>query len=295
MENRQRGPALLSLIGAMTLFGSIGVFTHYLPLPSGVIAFGRAAIGALLLLAVFLLTRKKLDFGAARRALVPLLFSGAALGFNWILLFEAYRYTTVTRATLCYYMAPILILLAAPLFLSEKMTKKSAICILLALGGMVLLSEPTTLLSGGGDAMGIIYGLAAAGLYATVVIFNRKMKEVAAETRTLVQLGISAVILLPYILLTQEASSLLSATVPDLLLLAVLGIFHTGIAYTLYFGAMGRLATGTVALLSYLDPLLAILFSALFLQEYPSPFTLLGGALILGASLLGEWTPRKKK
>ena len=119
-NNRQH----LALIAAMTVFGTIGIIRRLIPLPSGAVALTRAVIGALFLVAFLLVRRQKPSGSAIRRNLVPLGVSGVFLGFNWVLLFEAYKYTSVAVATLSYYMAPILLVLAAPLFLGERLTLK---------------------------------------------------------------------------------------------------------------------------------------------------------------------------
>ena len=166
----------LALLAAMTIFGTIGVFRRFIPLPSGAIALVRAVIGALVLLGFLLLKRQKLSTLAIRRNFLPLLLSGVCLGFNWVLLFEAYKYTSVAVATLAYYMAPILLIFAAPFFLGERLTPKKGLCAAGALFGMVLVSG--VLETGIGNAKelrGIVMGLVAAVLYAAIVLMNKKM------------------------------------------------------------------------------------------------------------------------
>lgn len=284
----KNNPHRLALIAAMTVFGTIGVLRRFIPLPSGAVALTRAALGALFLLAFLLVRRERIALSAIRRNLLPLCLSGAFLGFNWVLLFEAYKYTSVAVATLSYYMAPILLLLAAPLFLGERLTLKKGLCVGVALLGMVLVSG--VLEQGIGNArelVGIAMGLFAAVLYAAIVLLNKKMTEIAPVDKTVVQFGVSVLVLLPYVLLAEEVS-LAALTPVSLLLLGVLGVVHTGLAYLLYFTALGRLKAGTVALFSYVDPVLAVLLSALVLKE---PMTLscgIGACLVLGAAFVSE-------
>ncbi|MBR7112388.1 MAG: DMT family transporter [Clostridia bacterium] len=278
----------LALIVAMTIFGTIGIFRRYIPLPSGAVALVRAVVGALLLLAFLLVKRQKPSARAIRRNLLLLLVSGIFLGFNWVLLFEAYKYTSVAVATLSYYMAPILLILAAPLLLGEKLTLKKGICAAVALLGMVLVSGVLdTGVRSAAELRGIAMGLFAAVLYAAIVLMNKKMTQIDAVDKTVVQFAVSALVLLPYVLLAEEVT--LAALAPvSVLLLLVIGIVHTGVAYLLYFGAVGKLRAGTVALFSYIDPVLAVLLSALVLKE---PMTLLcgvGACLVLGAAYVGE-------
>ena len=232
--------------------------------------------------------KKRPDVAAIKKNWLPLTFSGVLLGFNWVLLFEAYKYTTVAIATLSYYMAPIILLLVAPIFLGERLTAKKGACIAAAFVGMVLVSG---VLDGGEfsaqSLIGVLLGLAAAVLYATIVIVNKKTGEVAALDKTVMQFGVSVVVLLVYVLLSGGMPTV-APTLPQLLLLLTVGSVHTGIAYLLSFGTVPKLSAQTVALLGYIDPALAVLLSAWLLQQ---PITLLGGVgavLILGAAIVGE-------
>lgn len=278
----------LALIATMTIFGTIGIFRRYIPLPSGAVAFIRSLMGALLLLVFLLSKRQKLNILAIRRNLVPLLLSGMCLGFNWVLLFEAYKYTSVAVATLSYYMAPILLILAAPLLLGERLTAKKGICAVVALFGMVLVSGVLEAgVKNATELRGIFMGLLAAVLYAGIILLNKKMEGIDAVDKTVVQFAVSALVLLPYVLLAEEVS--LAALTPlSALLLLVVCVLHTGLAYLMYFGAVGKLKAGTVALFSYIDPVLAVLLSALLLKE---PMTILcgiGAILVLGAAYVSE-------
>lgn len=278
----------IGLIAAMCIFGSIGVFRKYIDLPSSIIALARALIGTVSLLIPLAMKRKEIDLSAIAKNCILLLLSGAALGFNWIFLFESYCHTTVATATLCYYMAPILIILLSPVLFREKMTIKKAVCIIIALVGILLISGVLDAgISGIGELKGIGFGLAAAVLYAAVVLLNKKISGISSLLRTVIQLGVSGVILLPYTLLTEEWGSL-ALDRNGIIMLAVVGIVHTGIAYALYFGSIKKLPAQTVAIFSYVDPVLAIILSALFLQEPMSLTGIAGSVLILGAAFLSE-------
>ncbi len=287
--------ARLQLISSMVIFGTIGLFVHYIPLPSSVIACARGLIGALFLLLVMVLRHKRPDVGALRKNALLLLFSGAALGFNWILLFEAYRYTTVATATLCYYLAPMFVLLASPIVLKERLTVRKVVCVLVALFGMVFVSGvANTGIPAPSELLGILLGVAAAILYACIVLMNKCMKGVSGNDRTVTQLGLSFIIVLPYILLTEDMA-LLQITPVSLGLLIFVGIVHTGIAYALYFGSLDKLSAHTAAIFSYIDPIVAILLSALLLKEQLGWTGVVGAVLILGSAFISELPEHEKK
>lgn len=285
--------AKYKLLGAMGIFGTIGIFVRYIPLSSAAVAFTRAVLGLIFLGAVVLLSGKKPDLSAIRKKLPILLLSGAAMGFNWVLLFESYKHTTVSTATVCYYLAPLLLLLASPA-LGEKLTPKKLICVATALVGLVFVSGVTEGgLPGIGELLGVLLGVGAALLYATVMFLNKKLSPIGAYDKTILQLGSAAVVILPYMLLTQPLT-MPAMTGGQWALLAVVGILHTGIAYTLYFGSMKDLNAQTIAVFSYLDPVIAILLSALFLREPMSAANIFGTVLILGSALYSELPERKK-
>jgi len=273
---------------SLFMFGTIGIFVRHIPLPSSVIAVARGVIGSLFLLLYLRRKRQSLSLPDIRRNGRILLLSGACMGINWILLFEAYHYTTVAIATLCYYMAPVFVILASAFLFREKLTPLKGLCLAGALVGMLLVSGVLQNgFAGSADTTGILLGLGAAALYACVVLLNKYLKNISAMDATIVQLGASAVVLFPYTLFTETLTDLaLSPTAA--ILLATVGILHTGITYAMYFGSMQHLKAQTVALYSYIDPLVAILLSALLLKEPLGATGIAGAVLILGSTLLSE-------
>lgn len=285
----------LTLAAAMVIFGTIGLLRRLIDLPSAAISCCRGLLGCLFLFLLQCLRGRKPDWAALWPKLWLLLLSGGMIGFNWMLLFEAYRYTTIAVATLCYYMAPVLLIAFSPLLFKEKLTGRQIVCVLLAALGMVLVSG---VLDGSGlddGAMnGIALALGSAVLYALITAVNRKyLGPVDAYDKTIVQLGAAGLVLVPYLLLTGGFAGLRVRPLSAGLMLLV-SLTHTAIPYALYFGAMVRLPTQTVALMSYLDPITALLLSALVLHEPLSPAGLAGAALVLGATLLSELWDRKK-
>lgn len=276
------------LIISMCIFGTIGILRRYIPLSSSLVALVRGMIGSVFLLLVCLLTHRTLDKQAMKQNLLLLALSGVGIGFNWILLFEAYNHTSVATATLCYYLAPILVILASPMVLKEKLTPKKILCTIVALMGMILVSGVAEAgFSGMAELKGIMFGLGAAFLYASVILMNKMMPGVPSYDKTIFQLSLASIALLPYVLLTENWESV-SLTPMALALLLVAGIIHTGIAYWLYFGSMDHLPSHTVALLSYIDPILAIFLSVLLLREPMTMAAGIGALMILGAAYISE-------
>lgn len=276
------------LIFSVSVFGTIGIFVRWIGLPSSVIALVRGAVGAAFLLLLARFRHAPIDRAALCRRWQLLLLSAAMMSFNWITLFEAYRYTTVATATLCYYMAPIFVTLISPVLLKERLTARKLLCVFLALAGMVFVSGvPQSGLPGPSEAKGILLALCSAALYAGVILINKYLAGVPAYDRTLLQLACAAAVMIPYILLTEDLSAM-SVTPLGAVLLLIVAVFHTGWCYALYFGSMTVLSAQTVALFSYIDPIVAILLSALLLREPLGWSGILGAALVLGSTLVSE-------
>ena len=284
--------AKIKIITAMVTFGTIGVFVRYIPLPSSIIALVRGVLATIFLLAVMAAGKRRPDGTAIRRNLALLVISGGLIGFNWILLFEAYNYTSVAVATLCYYLAPVFVIIASPFVLGEKLTLRKTLCVAAALAGMVLVSGVIQNYVSVGNIedlslTGVILGIGAGALYATIILMNKKLKDISSYDTTVVQLAAASIILVPYCLLTVDVG-LLAVTPVSVVLLCIVGIVHTGIAYVLYFGSIKELPAQTVAIFSYIDPILAILLSALLLKENMDMLSILGALLILGSTFVSE-------
>ena len=286
--------SIITFISSMLIFGTVGVIRRFIPLSSGFLAFSRGILGGLFLL-VFVIVRKKgVGTKIRPRDLVRLIITGAMIGVNWILLFEAYNHTTVAIATLCYYMQPTIVVLLSPIIFQERLTGKKAICAAISIIGMVLVSGVIGN-SGAqnGNLRGILLGLGAAAFYAAVVIMNKKNPEMDAYPRTTILLLSAGITMLPYVLFTHGFRSG-EFNVTAIVLLFVLGIVHTGIAYVMYFGSMDGMRLQSIAVLSYIDPVSALLFSALLLKEPLSVLNIIGAVLIIGSAMISEIQTAKK-
>ena len=284
MNKQLRTPKLMMAL-SMAIFGTLGPFTRQIAVSSGELAFYRAVMATVLIGLYLILTKQKLNLKDLGKDLILLLLSGVAMGFNWILLFQAYQYTTISIATLSYYFAPVIVTIASPILFREKLTKKGLVCFLMSTLGMALIIG----VGGGGEnnLIGILYGLGAAVLYATVILLNKSIKSVAGIHRTFLQFVSAALVLCPYVLLTSGVQlHLLSST--GWVCLLVVGIVHTGITYCLYFTSLKDISGQQAAILSYIDPLVAVLVSLVVLKEAMTPLQILGGLLILGFTLWNE-------
>ncbi len=280
--------SVVMIITSMLIFGTIGIFRRYIPVSSAFLAFSRGMLGSLFLLAFTRLSHKTAREKLPIRTALWLAVTGAVMGINWILLFEAYNHTTVAVATLCYYMQPTIVMLLSPFLFKEKLTLKKGICAFAAITGMILVSGVT----GGkgltaGSISGILFGLGAAIFYSAVVIMNKRISGIDSYQKTTIQLFSAGIVMIPYMLLTGGSGSE-RFDLPTVILLLIVGIVHTGIAYVLYFGSMDGLKVQSVAILSYIDPVSALLFSALLLKEPLSAIGMIGAFMIIGSAFISE-------
>ena len=284
---KQKNTSRIMLIVSMAVFGTLGLFVRNISVSSAELALYRAVMAAVLLSGYLLIIRKPIPFKEITKELPLLIASGVAMGFNWILLFEAYKYTTVSTATLSYYFAPVIVTLVCPFLFKEKMNIKKWLCFIMSTLGIVLITGLTDISFSSRHFIGILFGLGAACLYATVILLNKYIKGVAGLHRTVLQFYAAVLVLLPYVCLT-SGFSIGGLTDIGWINLLIVGLIHTGITYCLYFSSLKELPGQEAAILSYIDPLVAVIISVTILGEAMTVWQILGGILILGFTLWNE-------
>lgn len=282
----------LMLIASMTIFGTLGIFVRNIPVSSGELALYRAVLAALLIAVFLLLTKQRIPFANIKKEVPLLLASGVAMGINWILLFEAYKYTTVSVATLSYYFAPVIVTVVCPVLFKEKLTGKQIICFIMSTLGLVLITGIGDIGSGN-DFVGILFGLGAAVFYATVILLNKFIKNVKGIHRTFLQFLSAIVILVPYVIMTSGVT-LGNLNGIGWVNLLIVGLIHTGVTYCMYFSSLKELPGQKAAILSYIDPLVAVMISVTILGESMTLWQMIGGILILGFTLWNELPPKAR-
>lgn len=283
------GRARLAMIVSASVFGTLGLFVRRIEVASAELALYRAVLAAVFLLLFFLVRRKRLRLREIRKSLWLLLASGAAMGINWMLLFEAYQYTTISLATLSYYLAPVIVTALCPLLFHEKMTRTQVLCFLMSTLGVALIIGSGGLQGGGSDLRGIVCALGAAVFYAAVILLNKYIHGVTGLERTFVQFLTAILVLAPYVALTSGFHpEVLSAT--GWVNLLIVGFVHTGVTYCIYFSAIRTLPGQESSLLSYLDPIVSVLISVLLLGEPLAPIQIAGMVLFLGFAIANEFT-----
>lgn len=279
--------AKLNMIISMIVFGTLGIFVKNISLSSGEIALFRALIATLAIAFYQCISGKKMKFPSKKKERLLLLLSGAAMGLNWIFLFEAYRYTSVSIATLSYYFAPVIVMIVCPILFKERLTTKQIICFIMSTIGLVLVIGIGGLERHPTQLVGIGFGLSAAICYAIIILLNKFIKEVDGIERTLMQFFAAIIVLVPYLFMT-SGIHLDKIGYIGMLNLLIVGIVHTGITYCMYFSSLKVLKGQEAAILGYIDPLVAIIVSVSILGESINFTQIIGGIMILAFTLLNE-------
>ncbi len=288
MKKEMNAKAMLSI--SMAIFGTLGIFTRNIAVSSGELALYRAVLAAMLIAVYLVGTKQKINFKAIKKELFLLLLSGIAMGINWILLFQAYKYTTISLATLSYYFAPVIVTAVCPVLFHEKLTRKQIVCFIMSTVGLIMITGIGDI-GGGSDYIGILFGLGAAVFYAAVILLNKFIKNVEGIHRTFLQFLSAIVILVPYVIMTSGVT-LRNLDGIGWINLLIVGLVHTGITYCMYFSSLKELPGQKAAILSYIDPLVAVLISVIILGESMTIWQAMGGILILGFTLWNEISPK---
>ncbi|MFP5105878.1 DMT family transporter [Neobacillus sp. C211] len=277
----------IQFILSMIIFGTIGLVVRYIDLSSSERALLSSFIGCLFLLLIFFMIKKKISWNLVKSNALFLILSGIALGGNWIFLYQSYDHTTIANATLGYYFAPVFVMILSPFVLREQLSIKKIVCIGVAIIGMLMIVGEGVSAPRSDDILGLSFGLIAAAFYAALLLLNKFIKDMEKLELTIIQLGTTTLLLMPYVFLTSGFGifEVSSSSIPFIL---ILGIINTGIGFWLFFSGMEKLKGQSIAMLSYVDPFVAILISAIFLQEQMTIVQMLGGVLLLGSTFVSE-------
>ena len=275
---------MLKYIAALLLFGSNGIVASLISLDSSEIVMYRTLIGSALLIALYLLSGGRFTFYRQGRSFAFLALSGISMGVSWLFLYEAYRRVGVSVASLGYYCGPVIVMAVSPLLFRERLTKRKLLCFFVVLAGIVLVNSGA--LHEARSLAGMACALASAVMYACMVCFNKKARGITGMENAALQLSLAFLTVFVYVLLWQGVGVHIPAG--DIAPLLFLGLVNTGVGCFLYFSSIGAIPVQSVAILGYLEPLSAILFSVLFLRESMTPMQAAGAALIILGAIGAE-------
>lgn len=277
-------------LASLVLFGSNGIVASMIDLPSLFIVLARVSLGAALLVALVALSRSartSLQAPKHPRQALYLAVSGAALGVAWLFLFEAYRYVGVGVASLLFYCGPVIVMALSPMLFKTRLTAQKVL-------GFAAVTVGAFLVVGQGLGEGVSpWGLFLGAMSAVMVIFSKKVTRIGGVECSAIQLCGSLAAVAVYLGFSAATGSI---ELPSAAMLAHLnvpaalciGLVNTGLGCYMYFSSMGELPVTRVAVCGYLEPLSAVVLSALLLGEAMTPANVLGAALILGGAIYSE-------
>lgn len=274
----------LKLLFSVLLFGSSGIIASQIHMGSYEIVFLRTGIGSLLLAILFFSRKRNCSFGKNKRDSLLLLLSGMCLGGGWIFLHEAYQQIGVSISTLVYYTAPVVVMMLSPFFFQEKLNGKKVSGFLVVLCGMLLINGQTA--QAEGSLLGMFCAVMSAGMYVLMLISNKKAESIKGMENAVWQLLFSFLTVAVYLFLQQGAK--INIPTEDRIPVLLLGLINTGLGCYCYFSSIGHLPIQTVAVCSYLEPLSAVVLSAVLLGESMTALQILGAGMLLGGAFFSE-------
>lgn len=273
----------------MALSGTIGAIVMESGAAAPAAAFARCLVGGLILV-VWSAGRgwlRPVRLGLSKRDFGLISLGGVLLVANWVLLFASYSLSSISVGTVVYHTQPLLLVGLAAAVLGERITRSHLVRAVIAFGGVAAISLGAQGIGGEPVRLsGIALALGAAVFYAGATLIAKQLSHLRPHVVAAIQLGIGTVLLAPALLITP-----LPMTAAGLGWLLLLGTVHTALMYVLMYSSVGKLPTGTVALVSYVYPLVAVLVDVL---AYGHRVTPVEGAGML-AVLLAAVAPRKAK
>jgi len=271
----------LEISVAAVIAGSVGLFVKRIDLPASTITFGRFLFGCLALLALRA-GSGSLTCPRGKKSVGLLLLTGLLTAMAWLTFMSAFKYIPVANTVLLAFCSPVIITFLAHRFLRERVQGIAVAALVLATAGAALIALPGARAMSQDDLIGMALAVSSAWLGAAETIAIKKVdKSLSSEVLNIYRYGVAATFLLPFVL-----PNGLSMTWKAFLLTLALGVVHTALAGTIYVLGLRKAEVHKASILGYLEPLSATVLAWLFLSEYPSLFTVLGGGSILLASYL---------
>lgn len=272
---------LLSTHLAVAFFGLAGVLGKLTGLPAPLIVLGRVVYAGCALALVVAVRGVPLR-PKRRRDGVLLVAQGGVLALHWTAFFQSINVSNVAIGLLSFSSFPLFTAAIEPVVLRQRPSRVQIVAAGIVLVGVYLLVPSPSLRNS--DTVGVLWGLLAGATFAVLSVMNRLLgRGYPSIAISLYQDGTAALVLLPVLLVAHPAALFTWRTQ---ILLATLGLVCTALAHTLFIEGLRSVTAQLASLIASLEPVWGILFALLLLNEVPTGRTLLGGAIILVATLL---------
>jgi drug/metabolite transporter (DMT)-like permease len=271
--------SLVEIHSAVLLFGLAGLFGKWLTLSPFLIVLGRVFFASLALILILALTKQSLII-SPRKNYLYLLLLGVILSVHWLTFFKSIQVSTVAVGLLSFSTYPVFTTFLEPLLLKEKLNKANILFSLICFAGVFLIVPRFSL--GDSTTVGVLWGALSGLTFALLTILNRKLsQQLSSLLVAFYQDYFSTLFLVPFYFILQP-----TLFARDVFLLLILGVLCTAGSHTLFIKGMKKIKAQTASLVHTLEPVYGIIFAFLFLGEFPSRRTILGGVIILGAQAL---------
>lgn len=276
--------AFIKYLSALLLFGLNGIVASHIALNSYEIVFLRTLIGSLLLIFLFLIGKGKFHIRLHKKDTCFIILSGVAMGTSWMFLYEAYQQIGVSLASLLYYCGPVIVMIVSPFIFKEKLTAPKIIGFVTVLLGIILVNGNAV--AENNSIWGMFCGVMSACMYFFMVTLNKQSKNITGMENSVIQLVVSFLTVAVFTVVKQGFG--IDVRSEDWIWILVLGMLNTGIGCYLYFSPLAKLPVQTVAICGYLEPLSAVFFATILLDEKMSVLQIIGAVCIIGGAMIGE-------
>ncbi|HHH0184501.1 TPA: DMT family transporter [Yersinia enterocolitica] len=279
MKIKTRG--VVEMIAAMLISGTVGWPVIASRQPAVTVVFWRCVFGAFaMFIACFVLGLLKRGV-LTRQHIAIAIIGGITLVLNWVLLFGAYSYASISVATVTYHTQPFMLVGLGVLFFGEKLTANVLGWLLVAFGGMlfIIIGQQGAITLGSDYLIGVVMALGAAFMYAITAAIIKRLKGLPPHLIVLIQLLVGAILLAPFV---RWSDFPLPGSTWGLLL--IIGVIHTGLMSSLLYGAIQKIPTSLVGALSFIYPVVAIFVDWLVFGHRLSVMQMVGASAILLAA-----------
>ncbi|EKN3445091.1 DMT family transporter [Yersinia enterocolitica] len=279
MKIKTRG--VVEMIAAMLISGTVGWPVIASGQPAVTVVFWRCVFGAFaMFIACFVLGLLKRGV-LTRQHIAIAIIGGITLVLNWVLLFGAYSYASISVATVTYHTQPFMLVGLGVLFFGEKLTANTLGLLLVAFGGMlfIIIGQQGAITLGSDYLIGVVMALGAAFMYAVTAAIIKRLKGLPPHLIVLIQLLVGAILLAPFV---RWSDFPLPGSTWGLLL--IIGVIHTGLMSSLLYGAIQKIPTSLVGALSFIYPVVAIFVDWLVFGHRLSVMQMVGTSAILLAA-----------
>jgi RarD protein len=273
----------IKIITATLIFSFSPLVIKLIPLGAVSILWAINFIGVLFLSFNLLRQKRLRELVLLKKRLLPFLALGVVFTVNNVLFLSSIKITTIANAIITHYLAPIFLVLLGILFLKERIERISVVAIIISLVGVAILLSPNDLTFNNSHFLGLFLGTLSAIFFASEIIIKKYLSPLFdSDIITICYVWLSVIFLLPFV----SFSNILSLDNGSLFALISLGVFVTVIGIPLFIDGIKGVRVQDVGVLSYIEPLGAILWGSLFISKTLPLTTFLGGALILGSGYL---------